>query len=191
MSASRTRAAASMSRRRGPNAAGGSAVTAAQRRRPARSSRPGRRDRSPGRARRRSPRAPAPLQPVDDPGDLLARGDLPDERVEIAGVLGGRGDPCRRERADEQQRDDEHRGQLGAQPPVPQPPVPAHVSSLTAHRGSPSIAPRYRKDHIGRGKCAWCHGRVAASSPDRRAAVPRPRPVTTRESRIGGPTADS
>ena len=79
---------------------------------------------------------PLTLQGVDEPGDLLTRTDLADQRVERTGVVVGRHDAQRAERADHEQRDDQHRGQLRAQPPVPQPPA-----APIAHCGSPSGPP--------------------------------------------------
>jgi hypothetical protein len=60
------------------------------------------------------------LQLVDEPGDVLASGDLLGHGLQTVGVLDGRRDPRRSERTREQQRDDEDHEELGAQPPVPQ-----------------------------------------------------------------------
>ena len=79
---------------------------------------------------------PLTLQGVDEPGDLLTRADLADQRVERTGVVVGRHDAQRAERPDHEQRHDQHRGQLRAQPPVPQPPA-----APIAHCGSPSGPP--------------------------------------------------
>ena len=82
---------------------------------------------------------PLALQRIDQPSDLLTRGDLPDQRVEGPGVLARRRDAQGAERADHEQRDDEHRGQLRAQPPVPQSPA-APTAADTGARDRSTVA---------------------------------------------------
>jgi hypothetical protein len=86
------------------------------------------------------------LQGVDEPGDLLARADLADQRVERAGVVVGRHDAQRAECPDHEQRDDQHRASfvrsrqfrsrlLRRSPTVDHPPARPTAGRMVPRRG--------------------------------------------------------